>query len=155
MTHDETRALLITRRDLTGESFNDGTIDAWHTALERFDRVDCRLALSEAAQRTDHVHIRDMIEQLPKREPEPEPIPTRCELCGGDGWRSINGREAHNPRTCRSNEFDEPPPAPDALVLCYCSAVRPCLCSNGQRNVETFERINEHNARELRRLGID
>jgi hypothetical protein len=85
MTGEEARALLVLRRDLTGESFNDGTIWAWHDALGGDPITIVRPALLRAARKSGRVTIAALVAELPLRavpstersyrdDPPPAPI---------------------------------------------------------------------------------
>lgn len=133
MTIDEMTAILRIRRDLTGESFNDGTIEAWCEALNSWSPVEARTALIAAAREHTRVGIAHVSERLPRRS-TPSIPPARCELCDGTGWISVPPERVHNPRTCS----DDP---------CLCHAVAPCRCSSGQDRADVHQRALELNER--------
>ena len=141
MNRDDAARLLRTRSALTSQPYGDETIDAWLDVLgdRRFDEV--RSALLQASRSEKRITIAHVIEQLPGRNGRPAAAPIDCELCGGDGWRSVPAIVAHDPKHCRPTE--ERP--------CSCHAVEPCRCTAGQANVDVRRRIIEHNDRELRR----
>jgi hypothetical protein len=67
MTRTDCRLLLIRRRELTGETFNDGTIDAW---TETFPALTLDVALTtmgRAARTRDRVTVHAFTEALPPR----------------------------------------------------------------------------------------
>lgn len=82
MNTEDTTSLLRIRRDLTGESFNDGTIDVWCEALAGWPLTECRTAIIAAARDHQRVTVRHVVEQLPPPAREwtrrEEPICIRC-----------------------------------------------------------------------------
>lgn len=83
MNTEETTALLKIRRELTGESLNDGTISAWSEALNGWTLNQCRKAMIAAARDHQRVSVRHLVEQLP---PPPvlfvEHLQPLCIRCG-------------------------------------------------------------------------
>lgn len=136
MNLDETTAALRIRRDLTGESFNDGTITAWCEALGSWPMTEIRTAVIDAARQHQRVTVAHVHERLPQRTRTTTP-PPRCEMCEGSGWVSVPPERAHDPRYCHPT-IDQP---------CCCHAAAPCRCTTGQSMVDTHRRILEHNDR--------
>jgi len=113
MTRDETRHLLLIRRELTGEPFNDGTIDAWHRALAHDRVVDVRTALDRAAREHHRVTIAHIAERLPSRAPNTAPtgpaIDPHCTICGDTGLdMSLGGHGNACPCWWTGNTTSEP-----------------------------------------------
>jgi hypothetical protein len=134
---DETSAVLRVRRDLTGESFNDGTIAAWCEALGAWPGSTVRTAVIAACrdhQRVAVAHVAALLPQLAHRSSGP---PIACELCDGCGTVPVPTHRAHNPRTC----------TPTEQRPCDCHAVEPCRCSAGEAMRPVLARIIEHNDR--------
>lgn len=130
MTSDETVAVLKVRRDLTGESFNDGTVIAWTEALGAWPMPAVRSAVVAAAREHKRVAVADVVERLPQRA-RPLAPPADCELCDGTGWVDATPVQLNlNP--------DAPVPT---------SKVKPCRCTRGQQMIETHRRILEANRR--------
>lgn len=75
MTPEATRNLLIRRRELTGETFNDHTIKSWGDLLADVDYNDAVAALNKAATEQERVNVRHLHEHMPRR-PRPEQRPT-------------------------------------------------------------------------------
>lgn len=126
MTRDETRALLIQRRNLTNESFSDATIDAWHAALATHELADLKPALARAARQQQRIAVAHVLELIPHRpppEPEPEPREAWCTcsdtICAGH--RQLAARELARIRarmtaprgTVRAMTTEDPTPQPD------------------------------------------
>jgi len=110
MNTDETITALRVRRDLTGESFNDGTVGAWTEALRPWPMPTVCSAVVAAARQHKRVAVADVVERLPQRTREAPP--RHCELCDGTGW------------------VDAPPRVwPDERTS---TQVQPCRCSEGQ-----------------------
>lgn len=65
MTRNEAVDLLKRRRELTGESFNDGTVDAWADALKPWTLDQCRQALTVVARSNARVVVGALVERLP------------------------------------------------------------------------------------------
>lgn len=83
MNTAETTALLRVRRDLTGETFNDGTVTAWRDALADWQLPAVRTALVAAAREHQRVTVAHVTERLPRRStapvaPPPDPRPCGC-----------------------------------------------------------------------------
>lgn len=81
MTRDEVRKLLVMRRDLSGETFNDGTIDAWSTALAGWGYDAARQALVKATSSHDRVTVYAVAEQRRQHRPyddNPHPVPPQA-----------------------------------------------------------------------------
>lgn len=137
MNTDETSAVLRVRRDLTGESFNDGTIAAWCEALGGWPGTVVRTALIAACrdhQRVAVAHVAALLPQINRRTDAP---PIACELCDGCGTVTVPPHRAHNPKLCHPTE-EQP---------CCCHAVEPCKCSAGDAMRPVLARIIEHNDR--------
>jgi len=130
-TADTLIALRI-RRDLTGESFNDGTIEAWADALDYWPLTEVRRAITAAARAHNRVSVAQVVEHLPPRAALPTTPLDKCELCDATGW--VNDEHYHA-RLCRRD-------AP-----CHCHGVKPCRCTRGHQMVETQRRIHETNSR--------
>jgi hypothetical protein len=97
MNRDETTALLRTRRELTGSTYNDDTIADWTDVLEDRTYDECRRALIRAASTEKRITVAHVIERLTphsdanhRREPPicircrllpAEPLRTRCAFC--------------------------------------------------------------------------
>jgi hypothetical protein len=99
MNIQQTTALLRMRRDLTGESFNDGTIEAWTEALADTDAHHVHKALIAAARIYQRVTIAHIYSHLPPRPPTPQPIEhDNRELISCDEYirRNPNTQEARN-----------------------------------------------------------
>jgi hypothetical protein len=136
MDRDETRKALVVRRNLTGDGFDDTTVDAWAALLHDDVLADVLAAMTKA--RRDgrrHVTIGDLIEFLPVRPTSTRAHPITCE-CGGEGllseevtdprgtyrvWRPCPGtgkRVVPNPGPEMSlaeyEALHRPPPEPDA-----------------------------------------
>jgi hypothetical protein len=89
MTHDEWRRLMLLRRELTGETFNDGTLDAWDKAHPTVGYVSARSAMTAAAKGHDRVTLHHFTDALPTspRRPHTDPIGTTgCAECDGTGF---------------------------------------------------------------------
>jgi hypothetical protein len=159
MNADETTAVLKIRRDLTGETFNDGTIGAWTLALGSWPLVQVRTALIAAAREANRVNVAHVVDRLPQRSRLTAP-PTSCELCDGTGWVESPPERAHRPSVCTPRpavvctcEPTEERPCTCKLapaVECHCHAVEPCRCSTGKRAVDVHRSIVEHNDRTRR-----
>lgn len=67
MNTDDTLIALRLRRELTGESFNDGTIEAWTAALDYWQLADVRTAIVKASRTNPRVTVPHVIEHLPHR----------------------------------------------------------------------------------------
>lgn len=141
MNRDETVAILRLRWSLTDQKFNDDTVDAWHAALAGHAFDNTRVAVIEAATKTERVNLATVFAELPKLDAPARP-PEQCELCGGDGWQTITGWPAHQPRYCAARF---------ATDECWCHMTVPCQCTTGQHNRPIAERIIEANDRELNR----
>jgi hypothetical protein len=137
MNTDEATVMLRLRRDLTGESFNDGTVAAWSEALGAWPTAAVRVAIVDAARGHQRVSVAHVVERLPARARRPDTPPVHCELCAGTGLVSAPPARAHNPRVCHPTE--ERP--------CICHAAEPCGCSAGERARPMLARILEHNDR--------
>jgi hypothetical protein len=74
MDIETTTALMRLRRELTGESFNDGTIEAWCEALAGQQPDQVRKALVTAARVHKRVTVADIFTHLPPRTRPPQPI---------------------------------------------------------------------------------
>lgn len=81
MTPDATRNLLLRRRELTGETFNDQTVSSWHKLLEHIDYPDAVNALTQAATQHERINARHLHEHLPSTSRPPTPSPTRDQGC--------------------------------------------------------------------------
>ncbi len=136
MNRAEATSLLRLRRELTGETFNDGTLDAWLRACASTDPHEAQHAMTEAA-RAGRVTLASFTERLPKHASAGDAVPVRCELCSGSGWVSAPPERAHRPEFCRPTE--ERP--------CNCHAAEPCRCSAGRQAEEVRRRIVEWNDR--------
>jgi hypothetical protein len=137
MDIDQTTQALKVRRDLTGESFSDGTIAAWCEALGAWPLGQVRTAIVTAAREHQRVAVAHVAALLPQHARPPGPAPVACELCGGTGLVSSPLERAHDPRVCKPTE--EHP--------CYCTATEPCRCKAGDAMRPVLARILEHNAR--------
>jgi hypothetical protein len=89
----ETERLLRRRRDLTGESFNDGTVDAWASVLADVDYGLAVVALERAAP-NGRVTIASLFQHLthhtPRSRSHTDPIGAGgCRECGGVGFRVV------------------------------------------------------------------
>lgn len=93
MNHDEARRLLAMRRDLTRETFNDSTVDAWQRVFVAFDYATAERAMINAASAgLGHVAVADLFAYLPKRpmattSERTSVHPLNC-VCGGEGLLS-------------------------------------------------------------------
>ena len=67
----DTLIALRVRRDLTGESFNNGTIEAWSDALDYWELADVRKAIIKASRIHPRVTVPHVVEHLPQR-PRPD-----------------------------------------------------------------------------------
>ncbi len=128
----DTLVALRIRRDLTGESFNDGTIEAWADALDYWPLTEVRKAITIAARTHNRISVALVVEQLPPRIRLPAPPPETCDLCDGTGW--VDDPQYHS-RTCAR------------AGGCHCHGVKPCRCTKGQAMIETQRRIHEANNR--------
>lgn len=117
-TQDTLIALKV-RRDLTGESFNDGTIAVWTEALAPWPMPTVRKAIINAAKEHNRVTIAHIVGRLPQRTP-PTTHLEHCELCDGTGW--VDEPRYHS-RRCRQTE------------PCHCHGVTPCRCTRGRQMV--------------------
>ena len=73
MNRDEVRTFMIRRRDLTGETFNDGTLDVWTQALASWRYADALQALITAAVASKTVRLADVVAARPRAPAEPTP----------------------------------------------------------------------------------
>jgi hypothetical protein len=93
MNRGQTEQLLRRRRDLTGESLNDGTVDAWREALAETDFAAAMKAIVSAARTHDRVSVGALMEALPRaqRRSHTDPIGAAgCPGCDGLGLAPIN-----------------------------------------------------------------
>lgn len=65
MNRDDAKKVLVRRRDLTGEQFNDGTIDAWLSALNGHTCRAVLEAVADAAREHERVNVHHVAERLP------------------------------------------------------------------------------------------
>jgi hypothetical protein len=137
MNVDETTNALKVRRDLTGESFNDGTITAWCEALGAWPIAKVRTAIVAAAREHQRVTVAHVVDHLPQQARPPATPPAQCVLCDGSGWVSVPTAQAHNPRYCH--------PTPERP--CCCHAAEPCRCTTGQGMADVHRSILEHSDR--------
>ena len=128
----DTLVALRLRRDLTGESFNDGTIEAWADALDHWTLTDVRKAITKAARTHTRITVAGVVEQLPPRTRLPDTPLDHCELCDNTGW--VNDEHYHS-KLCKRDG------------ACHCHGVKPCRCTKGQAMKETQRRIHEANNR--------
>jgi hypothetical protein len=111
MNPDATRNLLIRRRELTGESFNDHTIQSWQDLLKGADYRDAVEALNTAATQHERVNARHLHEHLPGNT-RPARQPTvgmpdclECEAVGFSGFVDNYGTRRMAPcATCRPDD---------------------------------------------------
>jgi hypothetical protein len=105
MNRRETEQLLRRRRDLTGESLNDGTVDAWTEALADTDFSAAMKAVVAAARTHDRVSVGALIGALarPQRRSHTDPIGAAgCPECDGLGLAPIDdGDGVIRYRRCR------------------------------------------------------
>lgn len=125
MDLDDTRRLLMVRRDLTGEQFNDGTIAAWQQVFTDRPLPEVRTALIEAAKHHQRLGVFAVVAELPEREHIDEPR-VDCAICGGDGMVTV--WEQHG-------------------ALSY-SAVVACRCTAGERVAPALANIVTENDKE-------
>jgi hypothetical protein len=131
VNNQDTITALKIRRDLTGESFNDGTIDAWTEALDPWTPSQVRTAMITAAKTHHRVTVAQVVELLPTPvTPAPLTPPLHCEACDDTGWVD---NPHHHSRLCTDH------------TTCHCHGVTPCRCSRGQAMIETQRRILAHN----------
>jgi hypothetical protein len=97
MTRTEIVNVLQTRRDLTGENFNDGTVDAWRAALDGWTFRQVIDAVTTAARVHQRVVVAHVVAELPPRTmadtADTAHRPT-C-MCEGHGWVQV---EQHDDR---------------------------------------------------------
>lgn len=91
MNRADTTNILRLRRELTRESFNDGTVDAWTDALRSWTPTQVRAAINASAlEGTQHITVPHVVAHLPTqqrpttptRDITPDP---HCQTCDGTG----------------------------------------------------------------------
>lgn len=127
MNTQDTLIALKVRRDLTGESFNDGTIAVWTEALTHWPLPQVRTAIIHAGKDHNRITIAHVHEQLPPLV-HTTPHLEHCELCDGTGW------------------LDDTP-APTDTTPVPSGRSKPCRCTRGTQMIETQRRILEANRR--------
>jgi hypothetical protein len=87
MNTTEAGELLRTRRNLTGGTYNDDTITAWHEALQPWTYEQCHDALVIACRGERKVTVAHLVEHLPQqqRTRRDDRHSASC-LCAGRGW---------------------------------------------------------------------
>ena len=130
MDLDDTRRLLVVRRDLTGEQFNDGTIHAWQQVFCERTLLEVSAALVDAAKRHPRIGVAVVVAELPERA-KPDEVPVDCGLCAGSGMVTV--WETHGGSSY--------------------SAVVACDCFAGEAMRPVLGRIIVDNNRELDRLA--
>jgi hypothetical protein len=95
MNRAETEALLRLRRDLTGETFNDGTVNAWGQALDGWSYAQTSTAVTVASRLHGRVNVSHVVEQLPahERQQARDQHSTSC-ICAGRGWLDVTPDDA-------------------------------------------------------------
>jgi len=91
MNREETTALLRTRRELTGATYNDDTITDWNDVLGDRPYDACRQALILAAADSKKItvaHITERVTARPTTEPRPEWICIRCGMLPAEQLRT-------------------------------------------------------------------
>jgi hypothetical protein len=109
MNPDATRNLLIRRRELTGESFNDHTIQSWQDLLKGTDYRDAVEALNTAATQHERVNARHLHEHLPgNTKPARQAGMPGCLECDAAGFSDFvdnyGTRRTAPCATCRPDE---------------------------------------------------
>ena len=86
--------VLRLRRALTGDTYNELTVDAWHTVFAHNDYDQVHTALVEAAKDQRHVAVADVVARL-HRAPDPwAPPPTEGEVVAMHEWLARLQRRA-------------------------------------------------------------
>jgi hypothetical protein len=96
MNRTETAELLRTRRELSGGTYNDDTIDVWHEALAGWTYSEVRNALVRASRQHSRVTIASVVEHLrPLPANTPEGHARSC-ICQGRGFIEVEQRDDHH-----------------------------------------------------------
>jgi len=110
MNTNETTELLRIRRELTGESFNDRTVQTWNEALKSWTTDQVRLAIVAASLAHQRVTVAHVVELLPEHKPNrPSNRHSRQCLCGGTGWVTVIERNDHEAWEAWARCPDGPP----------------------------------------------
>jgi len=91
MNRTETAEVLHRRRNLTGVTYNDDTVDAWQAAFADQDFVTVMAALVAASQVEKRITVAHVFERMAtRRAPDPHETahPESC-MCGGHGWVEV------------------------------------------------------------------
>jgi hypothetical protein len=95
-TSDITELLRI-RRELTGENFNNGTVQAWTEAFKQRTTDQVRLALVAASLTHQRVTVAHIVEHLPTPAgpgPRRDTHSLAC-ICNGRGWIETEHHRQH------------------------------------------------------------
>ena len=94
MTNDEAARILRIRRDLTGEQFNDGTVEVWREALHDWSPVEVRAAVIAASREHERVTVAHVTKRLSPRtkQSHDEAHSLSC-ICAGRGWIEVEQRD--------------------------------------------------------------
>lgn len=92
MTPEATRNLLLRRRELTGEQFNDATVKSWGDLLRNVEYQAAVEALNHAVVEHERVNARHLHEHLPaqpRREQRPSIGASDCPECDATGFSQV------------------------------------------------------------------
>lgn len=97
MNTNDTTELLRVRRELTGESFNDRTVQTWNEAFKPWTVDQVRLAIVAASLAHQRVTVAHVVELLPEHKPTTQRSARHsiaC-ICNGRGWIEVEQHDTN------------------------------------------------------------
>jgi len=96
MTRDETIQVLRARRALTGQVYDDSTIDAWNEAFDAWAASQVHAAVIAAALTHQSVNVAHVVENLPRTTTSKRDSHSVHCVCGGSGWLLVTQHDEHH-----------------------------------------------------------